>query len=167
VFVEDYDLHLSRYLVQGVDLWLNTPRQLQEASGTSGMKAAINGVPNLSVMDGWWYEGYNGNNGWLVRESDSPTCTDQDKTDAEEVYSLLENKIVPLYYHRERDGIPYDWLRIVKESIRSVTPLFSARRMLKDYIEQMYLPVASINESEQGRILETISQLKEDSPAKI
>jgi starch phosphorylase len=141
-FVEDYDLHLARYLVHGVDLWLNNPRPLQEASGTSGMKAAINGVPNLSIMDGWWYEGYNGANGWAIRANENICSPDQDKTDACELYTLLENTIIPLYYDRDRNGIPHAWLRVVKESIRSITPLFSARRMLKEYVEQMYLPCA-------------------------
>ena len=142
VFVEDYDLHLARYLVHGVDLWLNNPRPLQEASGTSGMKAAINGVPNLSIMDGWWYEGYNGSNGWAIRANENICSPDQDKADANELYTLLESTIVPLFYDRDRNGIPHGWLRVVKESIRSITPLFSARRMLKEYVEQMYLPCA-------------------------
>jgi len=141
-FIEDYDLHLALYLVHGVDLWLNNPRPLQEASGTSGMKAAINGVPNLSIMDGWWYEGYNGANGWAIRADENVCSPDQDKTDASELYSLLENTIVPLYYERDRNNIPHGWLRVVKESIRSITPIFSARRMLKEYVEQMYLPCA-------------------------
>jgi glycogen phosphorylase len=141
-FVEDYDLHLARYLVHGVDLWLNNPRPLQEASGTSGMKAAINGVPNLSIMDGWWYEGYNGANGWAIRADGNIISQDQDRADACELYKMLEDTIIPLYYDRDRNGIPHAWLRVVKESIRSITPLFSARRMLKEYVEQMYLPCA-------------------------
>jgi len=145
VFIEDYDLHLARYLVHGVDLWLNTPRPLQEASGTSGMKAGINGVPNLSIMDGWWYEGYNGANGWAIRAHENISTPDQDKADAAELFTLLENTIIPLYYDRDRDGVPHAWLRVVKESIRSITPLFSAKRMLKEYIEQMYLPCAEVS----------------------
>jgi starch phosphorylase len=151
VFIEDYDLHLARYLVHGVDLWLNTPRPLQEASGTSGMKAAINGVPNLSIMDGWWYEGYNGANGWSLRANDLSTSSEPDKADACELYTLLENTIIPLYYDRDRNGIPHPWLRVVKESIRSITPLFSARRMLKEYIEQMYLPCAEASDADTER----------------
>jgi glycogen phosphorylase len=142
VFVEDYDLHLARYLVHGVDLWLNNPRPLQEASGTSGMKAAINGVPNLSILDGWWYEGYNGSNGWAIHANEDHCSSDNDRVDACSLFNLLENTIIPLYYERNRDGIPHAWLRVVKESIRSITPLFSARRMLKEYVEQMYLPCA-------------------------
>jgi glycogen phosphorylase len=142
VFVEDYDLHLARYLVHGVDLWLNTPRMYQEASGTSGMKAALNGVLHFSILDGWWYEGFNGNNGWTISDGQGVGLQDQDKYDAETLYGLLENVIIPLYYERDLSGIPHGWVRVVKESIRSCAPEFSARRMLKEYIDQMYLPVA-------------------------
>lgn len=142
-FVEDYDMHLSRYLVQGVDVWLNTPRPLQEASGTSGMKASLNGVPNLSVVDGWWYEGYNGANGWAIHnDCDGSSPADSDQADAEELYQLLENKIVPLYYEHDLNGIPHGWIRVVKQAIRSTVPFFCARRMVKEYTERMYLPAA-------------------------
>lgn len=140
-FVEDYDIHTAQYLVQGVDVWLNTPRTLQEASGTSGMKAALNGVPHLSILDGWWYEGYNGANGWAIQNGATPAnSTDSDKADADKLYNLLEEKIIPLYYDRDINGIPHGWIQVVKEAIRSNAPLFSARRMAKDYVEQMYLP---------------------------
>ena len=141
--VEDYDMHMARYLVQGVDIWLNNPRRLREASGTSGMKAALNGVPHLSVLDGWWYEGYNGNNGWSI--GDGPRTYDpeeEDIADAEALYRLLEDKVVPLYYDRDRDGIPHSWIRVVKEAIRSVVPQFCARRMLKEYTDQIYTKAA-------------------------
>ncbi|MFC1893041.1 alpha-glucan family phosphorylase [Chloroflexota bacterium] len=142
-FVEDYDMHMARYLVQGVDVWLNTPRRPREASGTSGMKASINGVVHLSVSDGWWHEGYNGKNGWVIGDSHSFTNPeDEDSADAESLYRLLEEEVVPLYYNRDRSGIPHDWLRVVKEAISSVAPVFSARRMLKEYTEQMYRPAA-------------------------
>jgi starch phosphorylase len=142
-FVEDYDMHMARYLVHGVDLWLNTPRRLQEACGTSGMKASINGVLHLSVRDGWWYEGYNGANGWAIGDGlDLPNPEDEDKADAEALYHLLEEEIVPLYYERDRNGVPHGWLRMVKEAIGSIVPVFSARRMLKEYIERMYIPAA-------------------------
>jgi starch phosphorylase len=140
-FVEDYDMHIARYLVHGVDVWLNTPRPLNEACGTSGMKASLNGIPNLSVPDGWWYEGYNGSNGWAI--GDSREALGQggtDKADAESLYRLLEERIVPLYYDRDRDGIPHGWIRVVKEAIRSIAPHFSARRMLKEYTHRVYLP---------------------------
>ena len=139
-FVEDYDMHMARYLVHGVDVWLNTPLLLREACGTSGQKAALNGVPHLSVLDGWWYEGYNGANGWAIQNDVASDSPDKDKADAEELYNLLEEKIIPLFYDRDINGVPRGWMKLVKETIRSNAPLFSARRMLKEYTEQMYLP---------------------------
>ena len=143
VFIEDYDMNVARHLVQGVDVWLNTPRRPNEASGTSGMKAAINGVLNFSVLDGWWREGYNGRNGWAIgddRDYDDPE--QQDEADAESLYDILENEIIPLYYHkRASDGLPGDWIAMMKESIRTVAPQFSTRRMVKEYLEQFYLPI--------------------------
>jgi starch phosphorylase len=143
-FVEDYDMHMARYLVQGVDVWLNTPRRLQEACGTSGMKAAVNGVLHLSVRDGWWHEGYNGANGWAIgdefRVYDDPS--EEDRADAGALYRLLEEEIVPLYSQRDRGGVPHGWMHMVKEAIGSIVPLFCARRMLKEYVEQMYIPAA-------------------------
>jgi starch phosphorylase len=142
-FVEDYDMHMAHYLVQGVDVWLNTPRRLREACGTSGMKAALNGVLNLSVPDGWWYEGFNGSNGWLLGDSiDTSKPTDEDMVDAEAFYRLLEEEIVPLYYSRDLNGVPNGWMRCVQESIRSIVPAFCARRMLKEYTERMYKPAS-------------------------
>ena len=142
-FLEDYDIHLARYLVQGVDVWLNTPRRLQEASGTSGMKAAANGVLHLSVPDGWWHEGFNSENGWVIGDDTIKISTEaEDKSDAESLYKLLEEKVVPLYYNRDRNGIPREWIAMVKKSISSIAPVFSARRMLKEYCEKMYLPAA-------------------------
>jgi len=139
-FIEDYDMHMARYLVQGVDVWLNTPRRLQEACGTSGMKASINGVIHLSVPDGWWHEGYNGANGWVIGDSKLiPDPMEEDKADAESLYRLLENDIVPMYYDRDRKGVPHRWVQVTKEAIRSVTPVFSARRMLKEYARRVYL----------------------------
>jgi starch phosphorylase len=142
-FIEDYDMNRARYLVQGVDVWLNVPRRLNEASGTSGMKAALNGVPHLSVRDGWWYEGYNKANGWAI--GDGPKTyspEEEDRMDAEALYKLLEEELVPLYYDRDRAGVPHGWVRIVKEAIRTVVPKFCARRMMKDYTEQLYVPSA-------------------------
>jgi starch phosphorylase len=140
-FVEDYDLTLARDLVRGVDVWLNTPRRLQEACGTSGMKASLNGVLNLSVRDGWWDEGYNGKNGWSIDEFKSGTPQEQDKVDAENIYRLLENEIVPLYYDRDRFGVPHRWIKTAKEAIRTIAPLFNACHMMKEYTQNMYLPV--------------------------
>ncbi len=144
VFLEDYDMNLARYLTQGVDVWLNTPRRPNEASGTSGQKAALNGVLNFSVLDGWWREGYNGENGWAIgRDTDYDDPELQDETDAESLFDILENEIVPLYYRvRSSDGLPADWIARVKESIRTLSPQFSMRRMVVDYVERLYLPAA-------------------------
>ena len=140
VFLEDYDMNLARYLVQGVDVWMNTPRRPNEASGTSGMKAALNGALNFSILDGWWREAYNGSNGWSIGEDSDPTEV-QDESDAESLYDTLENKIIPLYYsERGTEDIPHKWVAMVKESLRTVTPQFSTRRMLKEYVERMYMP---------------------------
>ena len=140
-FIDDYDLHVAHFLVQGCDVWMNTPRKPLEASGTSGMKAAINGVPHLSIGDGWWAEGFTGSNGWLI---DAGTAHDdqgrQDAADVEALYRLLEEQVVPTFYNRDANGVPHAWIRIVKESIRTVMPRFSARRMVKDYVEAMYGP---------------------------
>jgi len=139
-FLEDYDMRLARYLVQGVDVWLNTPRRLQEASGTSGMKAALNGVLNLSVLDGWWLEAYNGNNGWSIGDESLKASTEiEDESDAEALYHLLEDQVVPLYYDRNRNGLPHSWVSMMKRSISSIVPVFNSRRMLKGYCENMYI----------------------------
>jgi glycogen phosphorylase len=142
VFIEDYDMNVARYLVRGVDVWLNTPRRPYEASGTSGMKAALNGAINFSAMDGWWREAYNGQNGWAIGEDrDYDDQEYQDRVDAESLYSTLENEIVPLYYDNGYDNIPHKWVAKMKESIATVVPRFSTRRMLKQYINEMYMPL--------------------------
>ncbi len=141
VFLEDYDVNLARYLVQGVDVWLNTPRRPNEASGTSGQKAALNGVLNFSILDGWWREGFNGKNGWAIGEDqtwDDPEA--QDEHDAECLYQTLENEIIPLFYERSADNLPGEWLGWVKASIRSLAPQFSMRRMVKQYDDMLYQP---------------------------
>lgn len=140
IFIEDYEQNVARHLVHGVDVWLNTPRRPHEASGTSGQKAAINGVLNCSILDGWWPEGYNGRNGWAIgQEPGHPSEEAQDAADAEHLFGLLENEIVPLFYKRDDKGLPREWIRMMKESIATLTPHFSTRRMLKDYVGQMYL----------------------------
>jgi starch phosphorylase len=142
-FLEDYDMNIARYLVQGVDVWLNNPRKPREASGTSGMKAALNGVLNFSVLDGWWREGYNGHNGWAIGE-DAPedlTPEEQDAFDANSLYDTLENEIVPLYYEqRSADDLPAEWIARMKENIRTLAGQFSTRRMVKEYMVNMYEP---------------------------
>jgi starch phosphorylase len=142
VFLEDYDMNVARYLIQGVDVWMNTPRRPNEASGTSGMKAAINGVLHFSVLDGWWQEGYNGQNGFAIGdEVNLPDTDQQDDADAESLYDTLENSIIPLYYtSRTPEGLSPDWIARMKESIRTLAPQFTMRRMLKDYMTQLYLP---------------------------
>jgi starch phosphorylase len=138
-FVEDYDMHMARYLVQGVDVWLNTPRRLREACGTSGMKASLNGVLHLSVGDGWWHEGYNGGNGWAIDGGlDALPPDNEDGADADALYRLLEEEVIPLYYARDLGGVPHGWIRMIKEAIRSIAPVYSARRMLKEYAESIY-----------------------------
>ena len=153
VFVlEDYDIRVGRYLVQGVDVWLNTPRRPLEASGTSGMKAAMNGVINCSVLDGWWDEGYNGSNGWAIggREQSSDEGA-QDWADAQDLYRLLETEIVPAYYDRDKAGLPKRWLELMKESMASTIWQFSTSRMLQEYVEELYLPAAEKPHREHER----------------
>jgi starch phosphorylase len=142
VFLEGYDMHLARLLVQGVDVWMNTPRRPNEASGTSGEKAALNGVLNFSVLDGWWREGYNGQNGWAIgRDVEYQDAETQDEEDALSLYSTLENEILPLYYQvRSSDNLPGDWIARMKESIITLSPQFSMMRMVKEYTDQYYLP---------------------------
>jgi starch phosphorylase len=139
-FVADYDLHVARYLVQGCDVWLNTPRKPLEASGTSGMKASINGCLNLSIGDGWWAEGYMGTNGWLIDGGSIGDDHASDAADAESLYRLLEEQVVPAFYERDAQDVPTRWVGLVKEAIRTVMPRFSARRMGKEYAERLYVP---------------------------
>jgi starch phosphorylase len=140
-FVDDYDLHVAHLLVQGCDIWLNTPRKPLEASGTSGMKASMNGTLHLSIGDGWWAEGCTGSNGWVISGKPESQDTDAvDTADANALYTLLEDEIVPSYYERDARGIPRRWIAMVKQAILTVTPRFSARRMLKEYAETAYLP---------------------------
>lgn len=148
-FLEDYDMHTGRYLKQGVDIWLNTPRRPREASGTSGMKASLNGVPNLSILDGWWVEGYNGANGWAIGENKHyDSYEEQDAADAESIYRLLEEEIVPLFYNRDRDGIPRGWVEVMREAISSNAGAFSMRRMVKEYTERLYVNAMLTHEKE-------------------
>jgi starch phosphorylase len=135
-FVEDYGEQLAQYLVHGVDVWLNTPLPPMEASGTSGMKAAVNGVPQLSIMDGWWVEGYNGKNGWALDHKEVDGNPDQ--SDAAEIYRILEEEIIPLYYNVSEEGTPNEWVRVMKEAIKTTAAQFSARRMVKEYVEKFY-----------------------------
>ncbi len=146
IFIEDYDIGVGRLLVQGCDVWLNTPRRPQEASGTSGQKAPVNGGVNLSISDGWWAEAARGDNGWTIGDADeAATPEEQDAKDALALYELLERQVVPLYYERDEQGLPRRWIACMKASIESVVPQFSAHRMVRDYVEQAYLPASRNN----------------------
>jgi starch phosphorylase len=135
-FVEDYGEQLAQYLVHGVDVWLNNPLPPMEACGTSGMKAALNGVPSLSILDGWWIEGYNRKNGWAF--GDGTPAVERDRSDAESIYRLFEDEIIPLYYGVSEDGVPHGWVGMMKETIKSNVPRFSARRMVREYLDHYY-----------------------------
>lgn len=143
VFIEDYDQEVARYLVQGVDVWMNVPRRPLEASGTSGQKVAMNGGLNFSILDGWWIEGYNGINGFSIGELNPSENEEEDIAndlqDAESLYQVLENEIIPTYYQKDENDLPTEWIKRMKNSIATLTPQFSSDRMLKDYIEQIYL----------------------------
>jgi glycogen phosphorylase len=142
--VEDYDMRVGRFLVQGVDVWLNNPRRPLEASGTSGMKAANNGIVNLSVLDGWWDEGWTGDNGWAIGGRDPlPDEAAQDWADAMELYRLLESEVVPMYYERDDSGLPGSWIERMRRSMSTTLWQFSTTRMLHEYTESLYLPAAS------------------------
>jgi starch phosphorylase len=130
-FVENYDEQLAQYMVHGVDLWLNNPQAPLEACGTSGMKATLNGVPHLSILDGWWIEGFSGNNGWAFSGNG-------DEGDAEEIYRILETEVVPLYYRLDDAGIPAEWVKVMKRAIKNTGAQFSARHMVKNYALNFY-----------------------------
>ncbi len=137
LFVEDYDINVGRHLIQGVDVWLNTPRRPHEASGTSGQKAALHGGLNMSISDGWWPEGYNGQNGWMIGQGEEA----DDHRDAGFIYDLLELEVVPLFYKRNLQGIPEGWVAMIRESIKTLGPQFSMSRMIKDYVRNLYVPL--------------------------
>jgi starch phosphorylase len=143
VFVEDYDIGIARQLVQGVDVWLNNPERPLEACGTSGMKVAMNGGLNCSILDGWWDEAYDGKNGFAIGNglihADGAV---QRKRDAEDLYQVMEKELVPLYYNRGFDGIPREWVKRMKRTMISLGWRYSAARMIKDYFETCYLPAA-------------------------
>jgi starch phosphorylase len=141
VFLEDYDINVGRYLVQGVDVWLNTPRRPQEASGTSGMKAAANGGLNVSILDGWWSEGYAPDTGWAIGSGEVyKNAEEQDQFECEALYNLLENEIVPLFYERDKGGLPRGWIDMMKSSMRKLGATFNTARMVEEYAERFYLP---------------------------
>jgi len=139
-FVEDYDMHLAHVLVQGADVWLNVPRLPMEASGTSGMKAALNGVPQLSTMDGWWEEGFNGHNGWAIAAQPGSSAADEDASAADQLYELLETSVVPAFYSRDANGLPQRWIQMMRHALRAAGARFASRRMLVEYVRDYYAP---------------------------
>lgn len=164
VFVEDYDINVSRYLLQGVDVWLNTPRRPMEASGTSGMKAAVNGVLNCSILDGWWPEGYNGQNGFAVgADWDFPDEESSDRYDFHSLYTLLEEVIVPAYYDQAA-GVPRKWVRWMRESVKTIVPRFSTERMVLEYADKYYLRAMDRNKifsADDYRVAGELYELKQ------
>jgi starch phosphorylase len=143
LFVEDYDINVARHLVQGVDLWLNNPRRPLEACGTSGQKVVLNGGLNLSVLDGWWAEAYDGLNGFAIGNGRTHTSIDRhDAADAEALVSVLRDQVIPLYYDRDQDGLPRRWITRMKRAIRTLGWRFSADRMVMDYVMRAYIPAA-------------------------
>ncbi|CAN5268970.1 glycosyltransferase family 1 protein [soil metagenome] len=141
VFLEDYDMNVARYLIQGVDVWLNNPRRPLEASGTSGMKVCANGGLNLSILDGWWCEGYDGENGWAIGSGEEyADLTYQDDVESRSLYELLENDLVPTFYDRGSDGLPRAWIRRMKHCLKTLVPVFNTNRMVEEYTERCYIP---------------------------
>jgi starch phosphorylase len=144
VFLEDYDINVARMLVRGVDVWLNNPRRPMEASGTSGMKAAINGALNMSTLDGWWCEGYRPDGGWAIGVEQTYSDPDyQDTLEAQAVYNLLENEVIPLFYTRSADDLPRAWIRRVKNSVKWIAPRFNTHRMVTEYTQRFYNPAVA------------------------
>lgn len=144
--LENYNIAMSRYLISGVDVWLNNPRRPMEASGTSGQKASVNGVVNFSVLDGWWAEGYNQKNGWRIGfNSDYESYEAQDVTDSQNIYETLEQKIIPAYYNKDKNGISKEWMNYMKESIVSTGGKYSTSRMLSDYTSKFYIPLCNLH----------------------
>ncbi len=160
LFVEDYDMAVGRALTRGSDVWLNNPRRPLEASGTSGQKAAMNGGLNLSILDGWWPEGFDGENGWAIGGERGFDHEEQaDAADADALYDLLEREVVPLYYRRDEQGVPRGWLARSKDAIRTVSPRFNASRMVKDYVTGLYAPASERSAELSARKFEAAARL--------
>ena len=141
VILENYNMYTARYLISGVDVWLNNPRRPLEASGTSGEKAGLNGVINFSILDGWWYEGYDGKNGWAIGDNTEYTNYElQDNADSQSIYNILEGEIAPLYYNKNAKGYSPEWVKKMKNSIKSVGGVYNTSRMLCDYLDKLYIP---------------------------
>ena len=152
-FIEDYDMNVARHMVQGVDVWLNNPRRPLEASGTSGEKVVLNGGLNLSVLDGWWAEAYDGTNGFAIGMGETHSDPEtHDKMDADALYRALTTEVIPLYYDRDRDGLPRGWLARMKSTIRSMGWRFNADRMVMDYVLKCYVPAAGGTSSDMSKV---------------
>jgi starch phosphorylase len=143
VFLEDYDIALAQEMVQGVDVWINTPQRPWEACGTSGMKILVNGGLNVSELDGWWAEAYSNDVGWALGDGQEHPEAGWNAVEAEQLYQLLEHEIVPMFYNRDTTGMPRDWITRIRASMSRLTPQYSTNRMVRDYVEAMYLPVAA------------------------
>lgn len=160
IFLEDYNTTIARYMVQGVDVWLNTPRRFEEASGTSGMKSSANGVLNVSILDGWWDEAYSAEIGWPIGSRDIHYDDQeyQNRIEAQCLYDILEHEVVPLFYDRSRDGLPHQWIERLKASMRAICPVFNTNRMLKEYTEKFYIKCkdrySDLNKNERARAIE-------------
>lgn len=173
VFIEDYDINVARYMVQGADVWLNTPRRPLEACGTSGMKASANGALNLSVLDGWWDEGFLGDNGWAIGSGEEYQDAEyQDQIESRALYDLLEQTVKPLFYERGLDDLPREWVRMMKRSIQTVCPVFNSLRMFSEYVETAYLPAAErvsrLKAENYGGLKEMVAwkkRIREDWPS--
>jgi starch phosphorylase len=160
MFIEDYDVNVARHLVQGVDVWLNNPRRPLEASGTSGMKVSCNGGINLSILDGWWVEGYTQTNGWAIGAGEEYTDLNyQDDVESRAIYDLLEQEIIPLFYNRASDGLPRGWLKVMKQSLSTICPFFNTNRMVQEYIELCYWPSAQRYEALAAENLKRATEL--------
>ncbi len=160
VFLEDYDMDLAQEMVQGVDVWINTPRRPWEASGTSGMKVLVNGGLNLSELDGWWAEACSGDVGWALGDGQEHPAGDWDRVEAEQLYTLLEQTIVPEFYARNSAGLPRDWIRRMRTSMAHLTPRFSSNRMVREYTEKIYLPAAAAFRKRSGQHGRTARELR-------
>jgi starch phosphorylase len=140
VFIENYDVHAARQMVSGCDVWLNTPRRPLEASGTSGMKAGCHGCLNMSILDGWWREGYDGNNGFAIGPDSHPASVEeQDRVDSENLYKVLTTEVIPLFFKRDEQGIPRDWIKRVRNAMVTLVPKYTTARMVREYTEKYYL----------------------------
>ncbi|MBI9034767.1 MAG: alpha-glucan family phosphorylase [Bacteroidales bacterium] len=163
-FIENYDMDLGKHLTQGVDIWLNTPTRPLEASGTSGEKAVMNGVMNFSVLDGWWAEGYFEGAGWAIKEARTYQNQEfQDELDAETIYTMLENEIIPMYYNKDENGVSQQWVSHIKNTIAGIAPNFTMRRMLKDYIHLFYEPMSerlNILKENSNKVANELAQWK-------